>query len=563
MSNTVHQTVLNAIRGRKTGGKFGYGVTTADKYVKSITGTDATSVKRFGKTDTSTLIKEAAEKLTFSQNDMTFSEKFASGNWKSELPGNVHDELLKLKDANILMVFKNVITSNKEDRDRDILLTDGAEVDPKMPFLWQHVHSLPLGKMLMVADHTKSLLSAWTVLFDLPGNEKLAQDAAMLIDNDALRISHGFIPKSIADRQWKKDDPDERMPGFEIKTFEIMEQSGVSVPSNTDAEIQNVVFSLYSGNKFASPYAKSWAKSFYDDRTLVVPGSAVETSNLVKGLELLGAGGTKAVDQVVVTPSPESESESESESDPATESDSKEYVRTNDAKTKTRKGVYMEMKGSFEWIRNKLRNQVKPKMASLITGEDYGVYIEATYSDHVVVELYDWDTSEKSFWKIEFTLDKDGLPQASGIPVELELSQTVQPKEKNMKCSPKHRVALKGLAAFLSGLKLTEDQKAELAIHTDGVDDLLVKNAHPTVFKQTEGGEEENPNSGDGGQNPGVESTSEDDGNDSPDGDNPDDETNASGGKSTELSDVMTYLTSESIGSEDRSKMLQLLATTK
>lgn len=533
---SVNERVLEAVKARALGERHGYGITTADRYVRSIAG-NSQAFKRFGNLDTDTVIKEAAGKLTYCDEKMTFGEKFVSGNWKSSLPSNVFTELEKSVKSNVLMVFKNVVTTSSEDRDRDILHTSGADPDLKMPFLWQHIHTLPIGKMLMIDEHTDDMLKVWTVLFDMPGNEKLTQDAAILIENDALRISHGFIPKQIKDRQWKKGDDDERMPGFDIMKFHIMEESGVSVPSNTDA-----VIDLYASEKLKSKYARVWAKELHDGRGKVFNGTGSFPEAVVKGLQVIGEGmaaGGVVIDAKATSPSPpfvpleegeeenpdqfednisqgvvadtpadsvdgkETESDEDDEKSFESESGVRSYDRTSPDGKSHRKGVYVEVAGSYEWIRSQLRPLLKSKMAGLVDGDDCSCYVEATFSKHVIVECYDWDSGHQSYWQVDYQTNSEGVPEVTGIPVEVQLSSSVQPKEKEMKYSPKSKTAMKGLVRFLKSLNLTAEQKSELDVHGAELDSLLVANKKPRVWKQTEGGGAANPNEGEEEENPG------------------------------------------------------------
>ena len=48
--------------------------------------------------------------------------------------------------AGILAEFDAVITSSREDRDGDVMEAKGANVDPKMPLLWQHDPQQPIGR---------------------------------------------------------------------------------------------------------------------------------------------------------------------------------------------------------------------------------------------------------------------------------------------------------------------------------------------------------------------------------------------------------------------------------
>jgi hypothetical protein len=118
-----------------------------------------------------------------------------------------------------------------------------------MSLLWQHVHTLPIGKMLKVIDHTKDHLKLASVLLDL---NQLTSDAMKLIEADALRFSHGF-------RALEFDERNKEIAGaigFRVKAFEIMEESLVSVPSNIDAEIE-----LFSRGKLKSAMFKAHAKA--------------------------------------------------------------------------------------------------------------------------------------------------------------------------------------------------------------------------------------------------------------------------------------------------------------
>ncbi len=145
---------------------------------------------------------------------------------------------------NTLIVMRNVLTTPDEDRDTDILRTAGAKPDEKMPLLWQHLHTSPIGKCLGIASHTDKALSLWTALLDL---NELTEDAAKLVEAQVLRFSHGFRALEFKER---KDST-----GFEITSFEVIEQSLVSVPSNVRAEVE-----AWSRVKFKSDFFKKTAE---------------------------------------------------------------------------------------------------------------------------------------------------------------------------------------------------------------------------------------------------------------------------------------------------------------
>lgn len=161
---------------------------------------------------------------------------------------------------NTQMVLVHKVTTPKEDRDKDVLRTDGAQLDPKSPLLWQHMHPLPLGKVITTLDHSKEVLRVASALLDL---NELTSDAMKLVEADVLRFSHGFRALEWQERKSR----DGMFEGFEITKFEIMEVSLVSVPSNTDAEME-----MYAAGKLASDFFKAKAKSVWDSRPKSAPG---------------------------------------------------------------------------------------------------------------------------------------------------------------------------------------------------------------------------------------------------------------------------------------------------
>jgi hypothetical protein len=148
-----------------------------------------------------------------------------------------------------ILDFEGVITSANKDRDGDILESAGAIVDPKHALLWQHIPFEPVGKhVALIQQNRKRVISHFAM-----ANTLLAQDAAVLVEFDALRLSHGFRPLEV-----ERLDPDEGQEkwqaGFHVKKFEVMETSLVSVTANIDAQILS-----FSRGKLHHPYAKAVA----------------------------------------------------------------------------------------------------------------------------------------------------------------------------------------------------------------------------------------------------------------------------------------------------------------
>lgn len=251
---TDHEKLVAAIKAR--GNKqtaFNGGILLADAYARTLldcVGHEAcnkyacTRHKSFDDA-----LKRAGRTLTYNNPDMQVAAK--ARDVYTDIIGDLKNvELPK----NTLMVFKHTLTTPRKDRDGDILRTQGAKPDPKMLLLWQHVHTLPIGKMLAVAEHSTKKLVLVSAIVDL---NELAHDAAVMVDNGMGRFSHGFRALEYVDL--KEEGGSTTSPGgFDVKLFEIMEESLVSVPSNVDAEVQEVLVGLVESGKLTSPLMKQY-----------------------------------------------------------------------------------------------------------------------------------------------------------------------------------------------------------------------------------------------------------------------------------------------------------------
>lgn len=239
---------------------FGYGVGTAADYLKhwNQCAGDTNCSARYSSELSSlggnweSLLKQAEQQPVYSNDDMNILKTTGTpGSFKS---------MLKDKDTEIpprtIMVVQLTVTTPQRDRDGDILRSEGAQMDLKQPFLWQHLHVAPMGKMLELVRQDESGVVINSAIIDSP----LGNDGAQLIEFGALRISHGFLPKRF---EKLEEEPEKGFPwqGFDFKEFEVMEHSGVSVPSNTGA-----VISAFQRGKLADPAVKSWAQQLDDAR---------------------------------------------------------------------------------------------------------------------------------------------------------------------------------------------------------------------------------------------------------------------------------------------------------
>jgi hypothetical protein len=128
--------------------------------------------------------------------------------------------------------------------------------------------------MLKVLHHDKNSLVVLSAIMDV---NQLAEDCAKMVEAGMLRISHGF--QALEAVAYESDEVPEKgvmtpMPGLEIRRFEVMEESVVSVPSNVDA-----VITMYSRNELQDPLAKSWAKQFYSARPVHTCGCSFESED--------------------------------------------------------------------------------------------------------------------------------------------------------------------------------------------------------------------------------------------------------------------------------------------
>ncbi len=280
---STNEKLLNLIKLRsqkKTA--FGHGITTADNYVRTLQECVGIDIcYRYATTTSNSfddVLRKAAKTLVYSNEDMVIQEKTSDIEaYKERINGLVDLKGNEIKmPKNTLMVFKHILTTPKQDRDLDILRTEGAIVDPKMLLLWQHIPTLPIGKMLGILKHDKDSLELISAIVDM---NDLSHDSAVMVDNGMGRFSHGFNPLEF--EELKEEDEKAQSGGFDIKKFEVMEESLVSVPSNTDAETQEILLSLVEGRKLTSGIMKEYGKQIREKMPLAVAGADIKYSEQI------------------------------------------------------------------------------------------------------------------------------------------------------------------------------------------------------------------------------------------------------------------------------------------
>jgi hypothetical protein len=241
------KTLLNAVQSRT----HSYGIGTAEPFLRQFESClGGTCPAKYFESVTETrwrrAVKAAGRQLVYHHPEMGVAGEFETAASRAELPPHT------------IALFPAVITSTRQDRDGDILETEGAELDPKAPLLYQHMPFENIGRLLKQGERSSTRLTGEFSLCGTP----LGEDCAMLAEHGALRISHGFT----ADEFEPLDDQEYEIPGFRVLKFQILEVSLVSIPSNPDAEI-----TAFSRNKFKHPLTKAVAGAKYGERQVLSP----------------------------------------------------------------------------------------------------------------------------------------------------------------------------------------------------------------------------------------------------------------------------------------------------
>jgi len=420
--STPHDILLQNIRSRaEKKSSFNYGLLTADRYVKTLQ--DAVGeqacyrhVQRNDRgpwTSFDDVMQKAAKTLTYSTPEMEVKEL------KAKLPEGIETP----KDT--LMVFRHVLTTSKKDRDGDILRTGGATVDPKMLLLWQHVHTLPIGKMLAVANHTKDELQLFSCIVDM---NDVCHDAAVMIDNDMGRFSHGF--RALDFMEIKEGGDGEAPGGYDVKRFEILEESLVSVPANPDSETEEVLLSLVEGGKLTSGMMKDCATVIRDKRSLTVPVE-FDVKVTVNGQEVKNANESRDEERgkgIETGPPKETGTIPDEEKEKGTE-DAKVKAGETAVASVGRQAWAGDITNSWEWTEQILRQKSKRYLLSMgiPIGENDWATVIATFPKYALIGLDRMGTY--TYYQVDWTTT-DGIPGFTGEPKEVRIETTTEVKKK-------------------------------------------------------------------------------------------------------------------------------------
>lgn len=424
---TINDKLLTAIKSRKSPRElFGCGIRTADAYVRTLqecVGIDACN--KYASTRSNSfddILRKAAKTLVYRNQDMGLEKEvdtdiFTTAADFPQVVGKIQfkqpsegDDSIELP-KNTLMVFRHILTTPRKDRDGDILRTQGAVVDPKMLLLWQHVHTLPVGKMLGVAEHTSRKLSLVSCIVDL---NELSHDAAVMVDNGMARFSHGF--RALEFEQLKEEEGELTSPGgFDVKGFEIMEGSIVSVPSNVDAEVEEVILDLVEGGKLTSGIMKEVGTGIRSRRLVAVRGIELESDdegNKTTGCTCEGKTGA-----------PAEKDDGPGEGTKATEATEPEEVKGAQRITPG------SLRGSWEYIEKALCNLGHRYLGSTVNMADRFLWTVGTFPDHVIYCAEHHSTGvpdEFLYYKVAWAEKEGGDPELKGEPSQVEIEFTAE-----------------------------------------------------------------------------------------------------------------------------------------
>lgn len=439
---SVHEKLLAEIKSRKqVQTLFGEGIITADRYVKTVLDCVGSDIcYRYAATKETSfddVMKKAAKTLVYRNEDMILegAPVTQAGDFKMLVGGDDEVEMPK----NTLMAFKHCLTTPRKDRDGDVLRTDGAIPDPKMLLLWQHIHTLPVGKMLMIAEHSAQKLSLVSAIVDM---NELSHDAAVMVDNDMARFSHGF--RALQFEELKAEEGETTSPGgFDVKRFEIMEESVVSVPSNTDAEVEEVILGLVEGSRLTSGIMKEYGAQIRskrpvrvavtdqlgDFKRIVEANSPEQLAETVKALDDekqrtgqeessgkgCGCGGDK-------TGTPE-----QKDGDAAGAEGGKKESKDSEVKSTL---IYRgQIKNSWEHIEAQLDNKCSKYFQEEGELENRYCWRLATFADSVIFCCEHWESgheSEYKYFRKAWESDEKGNVSLTGEKEELDLEISIE-----------------------------------------------------------------------------------------------------------------------------------------
>lgn len=159
--------------------------------------------------------------------------------------------------------FDNILTTRSQDRDGDIVEPAGLVVDPALVLLWQHDQKIPLGRMFEIVESNKNLISLRTGI----APTRLGNEAAMLVEMGALKVSQGFKPTRAEALEKKRVNGKQVVTAWHVFEAYCLEHSLVSIPANADA-----VITAFYKKKLNDPVTQKLAKDYIAKKPKAAPG---------------------------------------------------------------------------------------------------------------------------------------------------------------------------------------------------------------------------------------------------------------------------------------------------
>lgn len=376
-------------------------ITTASPYISDVVGCegDHCSAKAFGLNESGleSLRKEASNRLVVTDPGSRV-EKTWSGAFEDF--GDIPEKSI--------MVYDAVLATKDKDRDGDIVHPEGMVLEAKMPLLWSHVWSSPIGVMVKTLEQdTDRVVSRYAI-----GDVAIGRDAATLVSMGAMRKSHGFLPLPGGFEPLGKKK-DGTPSGFRLKKIAVYESSLVSVPAGAGAVVLrsyekelDAIYDAFSGGKLESEPVQKWATDLYDSRKKMFKGATPE-----------GDGKACGCKQPKVTVG-----------------EFAEVVKSMDPVRLVSEGIdnkslagAMEdtLPGSFERVQSELGRSIREKFE-----DDYSYSaIIATFNGTVVfcVSSYDRGKRHRKCYRSSWGLT-DGVSSLTGEAEEVEVQASVVKK---------------------------------------------------------------------------------------------------------------------------------------
>lgn len=219
------ENIFDFVSSRKLPGGEGAALTLASDYARKALTECAHENTCLRNENAESIIKSASKKLSFCQPRTEIISKTTRKGMKDLTEG------IRVP-KNAILVFKNTLVTKDVDRDKDIVHPSGAKPSKKVPVLWSHIGTLPIGGTLKFLSPFTERVQTIGFIVDLKDLFP-TKDVVSLIEASILSFSQGMLPMEWEPRR-------DSQVGAEVKEFEIVEQSTVSVPSLREAQFEEI-----------------------------------------------------------------------------------------------------------------------------------------------------------------------------------------------------------------------------------------------------------------------------------------------------------------------------------